>query len=204
MLIQKLWFFRYNQYYGVSFYGFNLSNSLKASIWSFELFQFSDYFLSNMILQCITIYLYEKSQSGYDVSTGSGQTLQQTPKIPGSWSAKIMRNQVTGPIVAYLLLLYLPLCYTVIFTLGESVLIEPSWLELLLLEILPPPVRAWFMKSDSVKLIFDWWIGESKLWWICELSLGVFFLVCPKNGCRLIVEISSILNNRKSNVKEFR
>ena len=87
---------------------------------------------------------------------------------------------------------------SLIFTLGESVLIEPSWLELLLLEILPPPVRAWFMKSDSVKLIFDWWIGESKLWWICELSLGVFFLVCPKNGFRLIVEISSILNNKKN------
>ena len=39
------------------------------------------------------------------ISTGSGQTLQQTPKIPGS--AEIMRNQVTEPIVAYLLLPYL-------------------------------------------------------------------------------------------------
>ena len=37
---------------------FNLSNSLKSIIWSFELFQFSAYFLSNMILQCMTIYLY--------------------------------------------------------------------------------------------------------------------------------------------------
>ena len=47
-----------------------------------------------------------KAMSGYDVSAASGQTLQQTPKVLGS--AKIMRNQVTEPIVAYLLLLYLP------------------------------------------------------------------------------------------------
>jgi hypothetical protein len=46
-----------------------------------------------------------KAMSGYDVSAASGQTLQQTPKVLGS--AKIMRNQVTEPIVAYLLLLYL-------------------------------------------------------------------------------------------------
>ena len=51
------------------------------------------------------LLVLRKSQSGYDVSTGSGQTLQQTPKIPGS--AEIMRNQVTEPIVAYLLLRYL-------------------------------------------------------------------------------------------------
>ena len=51
----------------------------------------------------------EKSQSGYDVSTGSGQTLQQTPKIPGS--AQTMRNQVTEPIVAYLLSPYLSQTY---------------------------------------------------------------------------------------------
>ena len=46
-----------------------------------------------------------KAKSGYDVSAASGQTLQQTPKILGS--AEIMRNQVTEPIVAYLLLPYL-------------------------------------------------------------------------------------------------
>ena len=39
------------------------------------------------------------------VSTGSGQTLQQAPKIPES--AEFMKNQATEPIVAYLLLLYL-------------------------------------------------------------------------------------------------
>ena len=42
---------------------------------------------------------------GYVVSTGSGQTLQQAPKIPES--AEIMKNQATEPIVAYLLLPYL-------------------------------------------------------------------------------------------------
>ena len=47
----------------------------------------------------------EKSQTGYVVSSGSGQTLQQAPKIPDS--AKIMKNQATEPIVAYLLLPYL-------------------------------------------------------------------------------------------------
>ena len=49
-----------------------------------------------------------KAKSGYDVSAASGQTLQQTPKVLGS--AEIMRNQVTEPIVAYLLLPYLLLC----------------------------------------------------------------------------------------------
>ena len=62
-----------------------------------------------MILQCMTIACTEKSQSGYDVSTepntGSGQTLQQTPKVLGS--AEIMRNQVTESIVVYSLLRYL-------------------------------------------------------------------------------------------------
>ena len=52
-----------------------------------------------MILQCMTIACTEKSQFGYDVSTGSGKTLQQTPKVLGS--AEIMRNQVTEPIVTY-------------------------------------------------------------------------------------------------------
>ena len=47
----------------------------------------------------------EKSQTGYVVSTGSGQTLQRASKIPGA--AEIMRNQATEPIVAYLLLPYL-------------------------------------------------------------------------------------------------
>ena len=47
----------------------------------------------------------EKNQSGYVVSTGSGQTLQQAPKIPES--AEIMKNQATEPIVMYLLLPYL-------------------------------------------------------------------------------------------------
>ena len=47
----------------------------------------------------------EKNQTGYVVSTGSGQTLQQAPKIPDS--AEIMKNQATEPIVAYLLLPYL-------------------------------------------------------------------------------------------------
>ena len=42
----------------VLFYGFNLSNSLKCSIWFFELFRFSSYFLSNIILQCVIIILY--------------------------------------------------------------------------------------------------------------------------------------------------
>ena len=51
------------------------------------------------------LLLTEKSQSGYAVSFGSGQTLQQTPKTLGS--AKIMRNRSTEPIVAYLLLPYL-------------------------------------------------------------------------------------------------
>ena len=51
------------------------------------------------------LLLTEKSQSGYAVSTGSGQTLQRTTKIPGS--AEIMRNQLTEPIVAYLSLRYL-------------------------------------------------------------------------------------------------
>ena len=41
------------------------------------------------------------------VSTGSGQTLQQTPKI--SESAEIMKNQATESIVAYSLLPYLVL-----------------------------------------------------------------------------------------------
>ena len=47
----------------------------------------------------------KKSQSGYVVSTRSGQTLQQAPKIPES--AEIMKNQATEPIGAYLLLPYL-------------------------------------------------------------------------------------------------
>ena len=38
----------------------------------------------------------EKNQTGYVVSTGSGQTLQQAPKIPES--AKIIKNQVTEQI----------------------------------------------------------------------------------------------------------
>ena len=58
-----------------------------------------------MILQCMNIACTEKSQLGYDVSTGSGHTLQQTPKVLGS--AEILRNQVTEPIVEYLLLPYL-------------------------------------------------------------------------------------------------
>ena len=36
----------------------------------------------------------EKNQSGYVVSTGSGQTLQQAPNIQES--AKIMKNQATA------------------------------------------------------------------------------------------------------------
>ena len=50
-----------------------------------------------------TLTFTEKNQTGYVVSTGSGQTLQQAPKIPES--AKIMKNQATEPIVTYLLLL---------------------------------------------------------------------------------------------------
>ena len=53
----------------------------------------------------MTIACAEKSQSGYDAITGSGQTLQQTPKVLGS--AEIKRNQVTEPIVVYLLSPYL-------------------------------------------------------------------------------------------------
>ena len=45
----------------------------------------------------------EKSHTGYVVSSGSGQTLQQAPKIPDS--AKIMKNQATEPIVAYLIII---------------------------------------------------------------------------------------------------
>ena len=47
----------------------------------------------------------EKSQSGYVVSTGSGQTLQWEPKSPVS--AEIIGNQNTESIVAYSLLWYL-------------------------------------------------------------------------------------------------
>ena len=47
----------------------------------------------------------EKNQTGYVVSTELDQTLQQATKIPES--AKIMKNQATKPIVAYLLLQYL-------------------------------------------------------------------------------------------------
>ena len=47
----------------------------------------------------------EKSQTGYVVSTGSGRTLQQAPKIPES--AEIMKNQATEPIILHLLLPYL-------------------------------------------------------------------------------------------------
>ena len=47
----------------------------------------------------------EKNQTGYVVSTGSGQTLQKAPKIPEL--VEIMKNQATEPIVAYLLLWYL-------------------------------------------------------------------------------------------------
>ena len=47
-----------------------------------------------------TLTFTEKNQTGYVVSTGSGQTLQQAPKIPES--AKIMKNQATEPIVTYL------------------------------------------------------------------------------------------------------
>ena len=36
------------------------------------------------------IYMYWEKHIGYVVSTGSDQTLQQAPKIPGS--AKIMKN----------------------------------------------------------------------------------------------------------------
>ena len=36
----------------------SLLTFLKSSIWSFEHFQFSTNFLSDMILQCMTIYLY--------------------------------------------------------------------------------------------------------------------------------------------------
>ena len=36
----------------------SLLTFLKTSIWSFEPFRFSTNFLSNMILQCMTIYLY--------------------------------------------------------------------------------------------------------------------------------------------------
>ena len=47
----------------------------------------------------------EKDQTGYAVSTGSGQTLQQAPKFPES--AEIMKNQASKPIVAYLLMPHL-------------------------------------------------------------------------------------------------
>ena len=47
----------------------------------------------------------EKNQTGYVVSTGSCQTLQQAPKI--AESAETMKNQATKPILVYLLLLYL-------------------------------------------------------------------------------------------------
>ena len=47
----------------------------------------------------------EKNQTGYVVSTGSGQTLQKAPKIPEL--VEIMKNQATEPIIAYSLLPYL-------------------------------------------------------------------------------------------------
>ena len=74
------------------------------------------------------LLLTEKSQSG---QFGSGQTLQQTPKIPGS--AEIMRSCSTEPIVAYSLLRYLQILHDYLFLILAILLLKVVFFSLFLL-----------------------------------------------------------------------
>ena len=115
------------------------------------------------------LVLTEKKPVWLCCQFGSGQTLQQTPRIPGS--AEIMRNRSTEPMVAYLSLRYLNMPIQAAFF-CEITIANITFERFLLTLIHHSSTKVW-CKSNLLQShqIMEWNL-EAK--WLASIPLACF------------------------------